>query len=34
MAESEWVHYAMFFLGVLLVVGSVGVGIGALQYEF
>ena len=34
MAGSDWLHCAMFFLGVLLVVGSVGVGIGALQYEF
>jgi hypothetical protein len=34
MAGSDWLHYAMVFLDVLLVVGSVGVGIGALQYEF
>lgn len=34
MASSDWVHYAMFFLGLLLIAGSLGVGIGALHYEF
>lgn len=34
MAIKKWKHYAIFFLGVLLIASSIGVGIGALQYEF
>lgn len=34
MPRYNWNHYTTFFLGTLLIVGSIGVGIGALHYEF
>lgn len=34
MARENWVNYGIFFVGVVLIVGSLAVGIGGLRYEF
>lgn len=32
--ESHWKHFAVFLLGFLLILSSIGVGLGAVKFEF
>jgi hypothetical protein len=34
MVRKKWIHYALFLLGVFLLIGSIAVGIGGFRYEF